>query len=367
MDRTREITKTSIFGIASNVFLAVFKFTVGFTANSVSIVLDAVNNISDALSSVITLVGARLSVKEPDREHPFGYGRVEGLSALLIGTIIMYAGVSALKESIIRIVNPETADYSFEAFIVMAAAIVCKVLIGFYTTRKGVALKSTALKASGKDSIDDSVLTAATLAAALIFIFTGLSLEAYVGAVISLVIIRTGYETLRETVGEILGERVSADLVLAVKNSIMTFPEVEGVYDIVIHSYGKDMLIGSAHIEIADSFKASWIDNLQRSIMKKVYQDTGVTIHGVSVYAVNSKNEKAAEIRRDIQALAEKHEHVMQMHGFYLDDIDKAIKFDIVVSFDAPDSQEIRDAIRDEVKALCPGYSVDITIDHDIS
>ena len=332
-------------GIAANIFLALFKFTVGIAANSVSIVLDAVNNITDALTSVITIVGARLSVREPDREHPFGYGRVEGLSALLIGMIIMYAGISALRESVKRIANPGTLDYTLETFIVMAAAVVCKVLMGLYTRNKGKELRSTALKASGKDALDDSMLTASTLAAALIFVYTGVSLEAYVGVVISFVIIRTGYETLKETVSELLGERVSPDLVHAVRDSIMSFPEIEGVYDIVIHNYGKNMMLGSG----------------------KVLDDTGVVISGVSVYAVNSKNEKAVDMRSNIQALAEKYEHVLQMHGFYLDEIDKVIKFDIVVSFDASDNKAVRDAIRDEVKALYPGYSVDITIDHDIS
>ena len=354
-------------GIAANIFLALFKFTVGIAANSVSIVLDAVNNITDALTSVITIVGARLSVREPDREHPFGYGRGEGLSALLIGMIIMYAGISALRESVKRIANPGTLDYTLETFIVMAAAVVCKVLMGLYTRNKGKELRSTALKASGKDALDDSMLTASTLAAALIFVYTGVSLEAYVGVVISFVIIRTGYETLKETVSELLGERVSPDLIHAVRDSIMSFPEIEGVYDIVIHNYGKNMMLGSAHIEIAEAYKASWIDNLQRAITGKVLDDTGVVISGVSVYAVNSKNEKAVDMRSNIQALAEKYEHVLQMHGFYLDEIDKVIKFDIVVSFDASDNKAVRDAIRDEVKALYPGYSVDITIDHDIS
>lgn len=367
MDRTRAIIKTSIVGILANFFLSAFKLVVGITANSVSITMDAVNNISDALSSIITIIGAKLSVRTPDRKHPFGYGRIEALSALIIGMMIFYAGLTAIRESVQRIIHPEATEYSTEAFIVMGAAIVIKILMGVYTRHRGHELESKSLIASGKDALDDSILTVSTLVAALIYIYSDVNIEAYVGAVIALLIVRTGYETLKSTISELLGERISPELAHSVKQSILSFPEVEGVYDLVIHNYGREIMVGSTHIEISDALRAPWIDNLQRSIADKVYMDTGVDMMGITIYAINSRNEKAIEMRQSIRKITEKYEHVLQMHGFYLDEVDKAIRFDIVVSFDADDENAIRDSIRKETEELYPGYEVSIIIDHDIA
>ena len=366
MKRTKEIIKTSLIGILVNILLSGFKMLVGLAANSVSIIMDAVNNISDAMSSLITLIGARLSIREPDKKHPFGYGRLEALSALLIGMIILYAGFDALRDSVTRIIHPESTDYKLETFIVMAAAIVCKILIGKYTEKKGVLLDSEALKASGKDALDDSILTAATLVAGLVYIYSGINIEAYVGAVISILIMKTGYETLRATVSELLGESISPELAQSVKQAILSFPEVEGVYDLVIHNYGKEMKLGSAHIEIADSYKASWIDNLQRAIAAKVRAETGIEMLGITIYAVNSTNEKVIEMRKTVTEITAKHDGVVQVHGFYLDEVDKAIKFDIVVSFDTKNKEALRDTIMKETEERYPGYEVSITIDRDI-
>ena len=367
MDRSKAIIRTSIAGILANVLLSAFKLIVGTAANSVSITMDAVNNISDAMSSVITIIGTRLAIKKPDKKHPFGYGRLEAMSALLIGILILYAGITAIRESVMRIIHPEVTDYSTAAFIVMAAAIIGKIVIGMYTKHRGHQLESEALIASGKDALNDSILTGSTLAAALIYILSGLNIEAYVGAVIAVLIVKTGIETLKVTISELLGERISPELAHAVKQSILSFPEVDGVYDLVVHNYGKEMMVGSAHVEISDAYKAAWIDNLQRSIAARVRQDTGVEMTGITIYAINHRNAKAMEMRREIKAITEKHEHVLQMHGFYVDEVDRTIRFDVVVSFDAPDENALAENIRKETMERYPGYDVSIIIDHDIA
>ena len=367
MERARSIIRTSIAGIAVNIILAVFKFIVGTASNSVSIRMDAVNNVSDALSSLITIIGTMLSIKAPDRNHPFGYGRTEYLSALLIGMLIVYAGATSLFESAQRIVHPQPIEYSTATFIVMAGAIICKIVTGTYIQKRGKALDSEALIASGHDSVHDSILTLSALIAALIMIFSGINIEAYVGALISVFIIKSGIDTLRITVSDILGERISADLAQAVKQSILEFPEVEDVFDLAIHSYGKDTMVGSAHIEVADALKASWIDNLQRNIAEKVLKDTGVMMMGVSIYAVNSRDETVIEMRDKIRELAGWYEDIIQVNGFYVDQVDKAIKFAILVNFGKTDKTAVRDMLKRDVEKCYPGYEVYITIDYDFA
>lgn len=367
MDRSKEIIKTSCVGIAGNVVLSLFKFAVGSIANSVSIKMDAVNNLTDALSSVITIAGTRLSEKEPDRKHPFGYGRTEYLTSLFIGIIIMYAGLEAVRESVLRIIHPEPNDYSAKALIIVAAAVAVKVFLGLYSAKKGRKLESGALTASGKDAMFDAVTSAATLVAALVYINTGVSIEAYVGLAIAVLIIRTGFETIQETVSSILGERVDHELASRVKNAISSFPEVDGVFDLVIHNYGREKLIGSAHIEVADSLTAAWIDNLQRAITKKVLEDTGVEMLGLTIYAANSGDSEAAEIRRSIEEIAAETRGIISTHGFYLDKVDREIKCHIVTDYDNRDSKELGREFTEKLQKLYPEYKISVDVEKDFA
>ena len=367
MNRSKEIIKTSIIGIVSNILLSAFKFAVGAIANSVSIVMDAVNNLSDSLSSVITLVGTKLAEKDPDRKHPFGYGRVEYLTSLVIGILILYAGVAAARESVLRIMHPEPNDYSNVTLAVVSVAIVVKIVLGVYTKQRGRELDSTALLASGQDALDDSIATAATLVEGVLYNTKGISIEAYVGVLISFLIIRTGLETLHKTVNNILGERVSIELASKVKASIMAFPEVEGVFGLVIHNYGKEKLVGSAHIEVPDVLTAAWIDNLQRAVTRKVLEDTGVEMRGITIYAVNTRDSGVKTDQARIRELLADYPGVIGMHGFYRDNVDRAIKFDMIVDFDTQNKADLRDTIASRVSELFPGYAVEIELEYDIS
>ena len=232
MDREKQIIKTSIVGIIANIALASFKAVVGLLSRSVAITLDAVNNLSDALSSIITIIGTKIANKKPDKKHPLGHGRVEYLSTLVISIIILYAGVTALIESVKKIIHPEVPDYSAAAIIIVTVAIFVKIFLGLYVKKKGNEYKSDALIASGTDALFDSIISTATLVAAIVFIITGFSLESYLGVIISLIIIKSGFEMIRETISEILGERVDADIARKVKSIIKEFPDVYGAYDL---------------------------------------------------------------------------------------------------------------------------------------
>ena len=367
MDRTKKIVQTSIVGIIANVFLAIFKAFVGIVSNSIAITMDAVNNLSDALSSLITIIGAWLSAKEPDKEHPYGYGRIEYLSTMVIGVIILYAGITSLIESVQKIINPDKPDYGTASLVIVTAAIIVKILLGLYTKKSGEKLESDSLVASGKDALNDSIISASTLLAAIIFITTGFSIEAFVGIVIAFMIIKTGFETLKETIGEILGARISTDISRAVKNSINSFPEVNGVYDLLIHDYGNQKLVGSAHIEIPDDITVPQIDKLERKIASKVLSDTGIYISGISIYSLNTSSEKATEIRTKVNEIIKDYPNALQMHGLYLDEEEKKITFDLVVSFKEKDKKGLISQVKEKVEKLYPGYDAQIALDYDFS
>lgn len=367
VDRTREIVKVSITGIAANALLAAVKIAIGTVSGSIAVRADGVNNLGDALSSVVTLVGARLSVKEPDKKHPFGYGRIESISSLIIGLLIIFAGFSAASDSVQRFIHPGESDYSTPAIMAICAALVIKVALGLYTKRKGTAFESDALTASGKDALNDSLMSAATIVSALLYVFRGIDIEACIGLLIALLVIKTGVETVRDTVSIILGERVSPQLISEVRASIMSFPEVAGVYDIALHSYGRERMIGSAHIEIPESFTAAWIDNLQRSISRKVYEDTGVEMMGVSVYAVNRKNSVAEEMREHIESMLPEFSEVISMHGFYLDPADSAVRFDVVTDFSVRDRAGLSRRVAERVAREYPEYEIEVNVDYDIT
>ncbi len=367
MERDKTIIQTSLIGIGANVFLAALKAVIGLLVHSVAIVLDAVNNSSDALSSLITIIGIRLASRKPDKKHPLGHGRIEYLSAAVIALIILYAGFTSLLESVRKIIHPRTPDYSAVSLIIIASAVAVKIALGTYVRRKGEEVNSDSLTASGKDAMFDAVISASTLAAALIFIRTGLSLEAYLGAMISVVIIRSGIEMLRDTISEILGERVDADLARRVKETVCSFPQVRGAYDLILHNYGPGRYTGSIHIELPDTMTVREADTLERRIAAKVFREHSVALAGISVYSYNTAQGEAHEMEERLRALLGEYPGVLQMHGFYLDQERKTVRFDIIVGFDEKDRQKVYEEICGRVEAMFPDYRFHIQLDYDIS
>ena len=367
MNRNNVIIRTSIIGIAANVLLAAFKAVVGVLSGSIAIILDAVNNLSDALSSLITIIGTKLASKAPDKKHPLGHGRIEYLSTMVIAVIILYAGITSLVESIKKIIHPETPNYTVTGLMIIAAAVAVKIVLGLYVQKKGREVNSDSLVASGSDAMFDSIISASTLVAAGIYILFHVSLEAFLGAVISIIIIKSGVEMLKDTVSEIVGERVESETAAKVKEAIFTFPEVRGAYDLVIHNYGPDKLVGSVHVEIPDTMTATEIDLLDRRIAQKVYLDTGVGMTGVSIYAVNTRDEKVKEMLTHVRAIAAEYPEVLQVHGFYADREKKLMYFDVVVGFEAKDRRAICNQIRERVQELYPDYTVYTQLDADLA
>ena len=364
-DRSKKIVRTSILGIAANAFLAAFKAVVGLGVHSIAIVLDAVNNITDAASSLITIIGTTLAGKAPDRKHPFGHGRAEYLSALLISFLVLYAGIAAMTESIKKIITPVTPDYSTVSLIIVAVAVVVKIFLGRYFHRVGKTVNSQSLQNSGTDALLDAVISVSTLAAAGIFLWKGISLEPYLGAAISLVILKSGIDMLRETISQLLGERADADLAKGIKETVLSFPDVSGVYDLVLNNYGPDAFNGSLHIEVPDTYAANELDELIRAITVKVYQEHNVLLTAVGVFSVNTHDPEIIAMREKISEMVLKNEYVLQIHGFFVNEEKKTIRFDLIISFDAKDRVAVYKDILREVQSVYPDYTFEVVLDTD--
>ncbi|WP_130810609.1 cation diffusion facilitator family transporter [Olsenella sp. Marseille-P4559] len=367
---TRETTivRTSILGIVTNASLAALKAAAGILSNSIAITLDAVNNLSDALSSVITIVGTKLASRAPDKKHPMGYGRIEYLTATVIAIIVLYAGVTSAVESVDKVISPEAPDYSAAALVVVSASVLAKVLLGRHVQAVGHRVNAGSLVASGQDALSDAVLSASTLGAAIAYLVWGISLEAWVGMVISTFIVKAGLEMLSQTLGQILGERVSAGLAEKVKTIVAEDPTVLGVYDLVLHSYGPERLVGSLHVEVPDTTSAEVIDELARRTQERVYQRTDgqVIVAAVGIYS-RSTSRNASDMRRRVKRIVMSHDHVLQFHGFHVDETRHLLEFDVIIGFEAPDRIGEYHQIVREVEKAFPNYTVCATLDTDVS
>ncbi|WP_031492603.1 cation diffusion facilitator family transporter [Succinivibrio dextrinosolvens] len=365
-NRDKVIVRTSIIGILVNVLLAAFKAVIGIMSNSIAVILDAVNNLSDALSSIITIVGTKLAGKLPDRKHPLGYGRIEYLSAMIVSGIVLYAGITAAVESVKKIIDPQTPEYSVTSIVIIAVAVIVKIGLGKYVKGQGEKVNSGALVASGADALFDAVLSASVLACALIFIFTGYSLEAYVGALISVFIIKAGIEMMIEMVNEILGIRADKEKTARIKNLLKEEPEVRGAYDLIMYNYGPEKDFASVHIELPDYMTAREIDRLTRRLERKIYRKTGVILAGVGLYSYNTTDDSASVIQKEVLSLVTAHDWCVQMHGFYVDPEEKEMSFDVVLSFDIEPNKGVS-IIHGEILKKYPDYRIEITPDVDVS
>lgn len=366
-EREKQIVKTSVVGIIANVVLAAIKAIVGLASNSIAIILDAVNNISDAGSSLITIVGTKLAAKDPDKEHPFGYGRVEYLSAMIISVIVLYAGITSLVEAIKKIMNPVIPTYTTPSLIIVAVAVVVKVVLGRYVKNVGLKVNSDSLVNSGQEAKLDSIVSASTLVAAAIFISFGLSLEAYLGAIISIIIIKSGIDMIRNTISQLLGERNDPELAREVRKTVEDFPGVEGAYDLVLNNYGPDTWNGSIHIEVPDTYTADKLDQMIRDIQLEVYFKHQIILTAIGVYSINTQDPYVIAMHKKLKEIVFSHKYVTQLHGFYVDKSEKTIRFDVVISLDADDRLKIFEGVVKDVESKFPEYEIEAFPDVDFT
>ena len=366
MNREKKIIRTSLIGVLGNLLLVAGKAIIGLLAHSISIITDAVNNLSDALSSTITIIGTKLSGKKPDRKHPFGHGRIEYLTSLIIGILILVAGGLAIYESIMALINKTEASYDYVSIIIISVAIVVKIGLGLYFRYVGKKTNSEPLKASGVDALFDALLSVATIIGIITTMVWGVNIEGYIGILISLFIIKSGIEIIRDGASLIIGERTDQGIINNLKQLVCSFPQVKGAYDLIVNNYGAARSIASIHIEIDDNLTAREIHHLTREISEKVYLETGIILT-IGIYAKNESNEELKEIKGYVTDKIRSIEGIKQIHGFYVDDNRRLITFDLVFDFECKNPKEIIKNLQIELKDKYPTYNFYIVHDTDFS
>ena len=373
LSREVKIIRTSYIGIIANALLVVMKITVGIFAKSIAIITDGINNLTDALSSLITIIGTKLSLKKADKKHPFGHGRIEYITSFIIAVLVILAGGTAIKEAISGLINNDTlSEYSNLTLILISVGILIKIALGIYYRIEGKKLNSAALLGSGADAISDSILSLSTLVVAIICIFVPEAnkyhIDNYLSIIIGLFIIKTGIDFLREASSSIIGKRSEQSTINQLKQMVNSFPEVQGAYDLILHNYGPNYQIGSVHVQIDDHYTAKEIHNLSKKIQEKAYRDFGIVLT-VGIYASNDSDPKNKEIKQNLLLEVRKHQEIVQMHGFYVDNDTNVVTYDLMFDYKIEDSvkQEIISDIASNLSKLYPEYKFYVIEDMDIT
>ena len=363
MERTKKIVFVSGIGILTNIILVVFKSIIGLISNSISIILDALNNLTDVLSSIITIIGIKLASKKADKEHPYGHGRVEYFSSIIIGIIVLGAGIASLIESINKIISREVANYTLISMIIILFAVITKYILGMYFKNQGKKLNSDSLVASGVDALSDVFITLSTLIGAVISYIYHISIEGYIGILISIMIIKTSIEILKKTINDMIGIRIDNNLTSKIKDDIKAYDKVLGAYDLILHSYGPNNLIGSINIEVDSHMDAKQIHRLTKDIASKIYLEYGIILT-IGIYASNNDN---LDMENKIKEILNNYDNIKELHGLFIDDNKKILSFDLIFDFKELHPNDVKNDIIKKIKNLYPDYQVIVILDRDFS
>ncbi len=346
-----------IVGIICNLLLSILKFVIGTVSNSVSITADATNNIADAGSSIITLVGFRLSEKPADEDHPYGHARIEYITGLIISFLILLIGYDILKSSVDKIIHPEESVFSWVTVIILVSSIIVKLWLSRFNKILGKQIKSTALEATAADSRNDCISTAAVLVATIISHFTSLNLDGFMGVGVAIFILISGIGLVKETIGPLLGQAPSKEMYEKIEQKILSYENVLGVHDLLVHSYGPGSYFASAHIEMDAKIDVlvchDIMDKIERDFSKQL--NIHLVVHldptVLDCEETNELKEVVREILYDIDP-------IITFHDFRVVVGDKAknVLFDIVVppSYKYTD-KELKDIIKNRVNEAGKG------------
>lgn len=356
-----------IIGIASNLLLFIIKIIAGTVFHSIAVTADAVNNLSDSGSSLVTLVGFRLAGKPADAEHPYGHARIEYISGLIVSFFIVVLGLQLIKSSVAKIINPTPAEFSW----VLAAALVFSILIklwqSLFYSRVGGLIKSTTIKATAVDSRNDVLATSAVLAAATISHFTGFNLDGYMGVVVALFILASGIKLVMETSDPLLGTAPKTELVKSIYTKILSYEGILGIHDLTVHTYGPGRIFASVHCEVSASedIMASHdlIDNIERDFMEEL--GIHLVIH---LDPIDIDDERTNALRAHVASLVREISPRLNIHDFRV--VWGVTHSNLIFDIEAPYNLELKDSqlreiVTARIQALDSSYNAVITIDHD--
>ncbi len=364
-ERRKKIIGVSIIGIVANLLLGVLKAVLGLLSGSIALISDALNNITDSSSSLITIVGTKLAAKAPDKQHPFGHGRTEYLTSLLIGGIVFLTGFQSLISSVKAVFNKEDINTDITTAIIIIATIAAKILLGTFTENSGKKLNSTALIASGADAKNDAVVSVVTLISTILYMFANISVDGIAGVIISVFILKTAYEVLSDTIKKILGERVDGEMVRGIKDIVRNTEGVINCFDLILNDYGPDFYTGSINVEIEDERSIGEMYPILHEAQTKIYSKYNVFLV-FGFYSVDVDDERYIKIKSLLQNYKDNERHIINYHGIVIDEKDKTIYCDITKDFDIT-GETIIENINRILKEEFPGYNIHVNIDIEFS
>lgn len=356
-------------GIALNILLFAGKIIAGTISGSVAVTADAFNNLSDAGSSIISLIGFRLASQKPDPHHPFGHGRFEYIASLIISIIIVLMGFELGKSSFEKIVAPQAVEYSAVTFAVLGASVLVKLYMFFYNNSVGKKIDSATMRATAMDSISDAVSTGAVLISAVIAMFTNLALDGWMGLVVAAFIMVTGFKSAKETIDSLLGTPPSPEFVKQIEDMTLQYDDIIGVHDMIVHNYGPGRTFVSLHAEVPSDGDIvaihDTVDNAEREIAKEL--GCLVTIH---MDPVDVHDEHTAQLRENVSEIIKQINPDITFHDFRVvsGPTHTNLIFDIVSPMDCGLSdQELADTIADKIHQCNESYFAVINVDKDFA
>ena len=365
--RFKSIILTSVIGILVNVALGVIKIIVGTVANSVAVISDAINNFADSVSSLVTVIAMAISGQKATKKHPFGFGRIEYFSSIIIAVLILFTGGQFLIESVKKILHPEPTSYTTLTLVLLVIAILAKILLGLYTRASGKKLNSPNLVASGQDALSDAVITGVTLVAAIVnLVNPDLHIDGFVGVLVSAFVLKAGLEILLDVVSKLMGERPDLELADQIMDEILKTEGIHGAYDLILHNYGPNVFIGDVNLELEDSMTIEDAYVLTKPLNVRILRDYGVFMY-FGFYSVNTKDPEIVAMREFLLEKAEEIPDILQIHAFYVDKEKKFMSFDVVFDFACKDQYAVEQELRRILKEQYPDYRVEMVPDKDFT
>ncbi|MBO7676990.1 MAG: cation transporter [Erysipelotrichaceae bacterium] len=355
------VSATSILSIIVNISVALLKVIVGILASSIAIISEGVNNATDALSSLLTLIGIRLANRKPNKEHPFGYGRIEYITNLIIGLLILYSGYLVLKDAVVKVFRPEELNTTYVSIALVAISAVIKYLLGNYTISQGRKVNSETLVAVGKDCRNDSFVSLVTIFVSAVYVLFGWNIDALAGIFTSFLILKAGYEILSNTISELLGQPADENLARELYKEIRSTEGVINAVDMVLHNYGPDMYTGSVNVEVNHKMTAAQIFEFLRLLQGKIYEKYKVAMV-FGIYAVDNDSRANKKLRKQIADFAKESQHIKSYHAVYSDTKSNIIYCDLVVDYDADRKQVYQDFTR-YLQELYPDKIIQVNLD----
>lgn len=360
--REGQITVTSTLNIIVNLLVSGVKIAIGILTSSIAILSDGAHNAADAASSVLTIVGTKLSARRPTVKHPFGFGRIEYLTSLVIGGLILYTGVEFLISAVKLIMEPSALSISYMSLVIICVAAVAKYLLGAYTVRVGKKVDSLSLTAVGMESCNDSYISALTLITALVFIFFKLNIDAYAGIITAVIIIKAGLEILGDTISRLLGKAGDKELADMLYREIRSAPFVLNAADMMLHNYGPDAYSGSVNIEVDHKLSMEEVYSFVHELQLRIMHEHNVTMV-FGLYAVDYDSDKSRKMRTEIASYVSKHEHVKSYHALFISEKEMRIYCDLVVDYELADWDELREDFGAYMKELYPAYELELVVE----